>query len=199
MNNEIDKIKLDKAFKLLNFRLSENESDRVELVVCGGSALIYTGLISRTTKDVDVVALVSEGILTSPDPLPDKLLKSFKEVAEDMGLNEDWINNVVSSSEGGLFQLGLPENFQQRLIKIDYGEKLKVHFIDRIDQIYFKLYASVDRGGYHINDLLKLEPTDDELLSAARWVITHDVSDEFFILLKSFLKVIGYEKVSGKL
>ncbi|KQC13230.1 MAG: hypothetical protein APR63_09190 [Desulfuromonas sp. SDB] len=199
MNNEIDKIKLDKAFELLNFRLTENKSDLVEIVVCGGSALIYTGLITRTTKDVDIVALMKKGILSSPDPLPDVLIKSFQEVAEDLGLDDNWINNAVSRGEGGLFQLGLPDYFQQRLISRDYGEKLKVHFISRIDQIYFKLYASVDRGGYHINDLLKLEPNDDELLAASRWVITHDVSLEFLNLLKNFLVMIGYEKVSGKL
>ena len=49
------------------------------------------------------------------------------------------------------------------------------HFTGRFDQIHFKLYASVDRGGYHIEDLRALSPSHDELEAAARWAMTHDV------------------------
>jgi hypothetical protein len=48
-------------------------------------------------------------------------------------------------------------------------------------RIHFKLYASVDQGllSKHFADLKALEPTRDELLTAARWARTHDPSDEF--------------------
>ena len=95
-------------------------------------------------------------------------------------LQDNWLNNGPSRGEGGLFQLGLPGGLQERWHTRFYGSHLTVHFIDRLDQIHFKLYAAADRGGYHVEDLLALGPTSDELVTAARWATTHDVSECFF-------------------
>jgi len=51
--------KFDQALRLLNGRLVLAVAPRFNLVVCGGSALAATGLVVRTTKDVDP----SEGYL----------------------------------------------------------------------------------------------------------------------------------------
>ena len=74
----------------------------VEFVICGGSALILTGMIPRTTKGVDVVAMIRGGVLYSPDPLPEELQKASAEVAEDLGLSKNWLNNGPSKGDGGL-------------------------------------------------------------------------------------------------
>ncbi|HNX33434.1 MAG TPA: DUF6036 family nucleotidyltransferase [Kiritimatiellia bacterium] len=190
---------LDLALRSLAIRLEENRAEVIELVVCGGSALILTGLIKRTTQDVDVVALMRQGSLCSPEPLPPSLLLSVQEVAEDLNLPSDWLNNHPSHGEGGLFQMGLPAGFAERLTRHTYGPLLTVHFIHRIDQIHFKLYASVDRGGYHITDLIALKPTPDEIESAARWAMTHDVSEGFVVVLKRLLRSIGYDTVAERL
>jgi len=50
---------LMRAFETLAMRLRANESEPHVIVVCGGSALILTGVVFRTTRDVDVVALGS--------------------------------------------------------------------------------------------------------------------------------------------
>ncbi len=50
---------LDKAFFALNDQLEYRKSTVIEIVVCGGSALQFLGLVDRTTKDVDVLAFVS--------------------------------------------------------------------------------------------------------------------------------------------
>jgi len=84
-------------------RLKENGADSIEIVVCSGSALILTGMVPRTTKDVDIVALATSGVLPSPDPLPEDLRKAAAEAAEDMGLPANWLNNGPSRGEGGLF------------------------------------------------------------------------------------------------
>ncbi len=190
---------LDTIFHLLDYRLTENHSNPVEIVVCGGTALIWSGLVSRTTKDVDIVALASSGTLLSPDPLPEQLLKASREVADDLGLPDGWLNNGPSRNEGGLFQLGLPDGLAQRLHSKRYGSCLAVHFISRIDQIFFKLYASADRGGYHIQDLLSLTPDHKEIEAAAKWAMTHDVSEGFAVIMKQLLVGLGYEDVSEKL
>lgn len=199
MDKNLDNLTLNLAFESLAIRLTENQTPPVEIVVCGGSALIALGLVVRTTKDVDVVALMRDGMLCSPAPLPESLLQAATEVAEDLGLDNNWLNNGPSQDEGGLFQMGLPEGFAARLRSTRYGSTLKVHFADRVDQIHFKLYASVDRGGYHIEDLCTLSPSSDELEAAARWAMSHDVSDGFAMVLKGLLEKLGHEDVAARL
>lgn len=199
MQQELDSDALNLAFESLAIRLEENEAEPVELVVCGGSALIMMGAVARTTKDVDVLALARAGILESPDPLPDTLRQAAAEVAEDLGLPGDWLNNGPSRGEGGLFQMGLPAGLCQRLHPKSYGPFLTVHLIHRLDQIHFKLYAAADRGGYHVADLQALHPTTDELVQAARWTMTHDVSDGFAMVLKDMLRKLGYGEVAERL
>jgi hypothetical protein len=116
-----------------------------------------------------------------------------------MGLPAHWLNNGPSRGEGGLFQMGLPEGLAARLHSQRYGTHLTVHFIARVDQIHFKLYAAADRGGYHIEDLRALDPTPDEIESAARWAMTHDVSAGFLMVLKDLLRNLGYADSADRL
>lgn len=192
---------LQKALQLLSSHLDRRGTETVRLVVCGGSALIATRLRQRTTKDVDIVALLNaDQQLASPDPLPGFLLDAAKQVARDLGLFEDWLNNKPSRTKGGLFQMGLPEGFVDRLTKQTFGPRLEVHFIGRLDQIFLKLYAVVDRQDEeNVSDLHALRPTLDELEAAARWTMTHDVSEPFKQSLKQTLKDLGHESVADRL
>lgn len=142
----------------------------VWLVICGGSALIATGLRQRTTHDADVLALMNAtGELISPAPLPDYLLEAASQVARDLGLDPHWLNNGPSRDSGGLFQMGLPSGLAGRLTERVVGPRLTVYFIGRLDQIHFKLYAAADQSDpTHLADLQALNPTDAELEAAAR-------------------------------
>jgi hypothetical protein len=51
--------------------------------VVGGSALLALGLISRATRDVDVLAIVDGEELTSAQPLPAALVGAAQTVARD--------------------------------------------------------------------------------------------------------------------
>jgi hypothetical protein len=170
-------------------------------VLCSpyGTALNATHLVQRTTKDVDIVALLdSKGNLADPAPLPDELLQAAKEVADTLNLQKDWLNNGPSNGDGGLFRLGLPRGFRERLTKGYLGQKLAVFYIGRLDQIHFKPYAAVDQfGSYHAADLKQLAPTDDELLQAVEWSMTHDPSEGFRVSMKLFLERFGYERLAG--
>ena len=196
IGRDLDRQALNLALQSLSIRLDANRTECYKIVICGGSALILGGLVNRTTQDVDVVALLRGNTLASPDPIPPELAKAVQETAEDLGLPVNWLNNGPSRGDGGLFAMGLPEGFADRLHDIRFGLRLHVYFIDRIDQIHFKLYAAVDRGGYHITDLKALSPTDTELVHAGRWAMMHDVSEAFAISLKQFLRTIGYANAS---
>lgn len=191
----LDVIKLNEALNLLNEQLMLRNAPQTNLVVCGGSALLAVGLMKRTTRDVDILAMIHNGLLVDAEPLPQYLIESACNVGYALGLPADWLNNGPASQ----FRMGLPDGFQERLQVIKVGEKLVMYYIDRIDQIFFKTYASADRGGYHISDLKALHPNDNELINAAKWCMTQDVSDTFRLILKDMFKYLGWDNVSRKI
>jgi hypothetical protein len=161
---------------------------RHELVVIGGSALTALGLVKRSTRDVDLVAIAENGELRSANPLPDSLRIASSRVARDFGLDENWLN----SGPTDLLNWGLPEGFMDRIVRRDYGEALIVHFASRFDQINFKLFAMVDQGGgRHEADLRALHPDRDELIAAARWSTTQDPSPGYRMVLDEALSALG--------
>ena len=193
----LNKSRIEAVFHLLGERLQSENLGPFRLVICGGASLISMSLISRATSDVDIVALMGEeNKLISPDPLPHALVKNAEIVAEDLGLDEHWLNTGPKD----LFQMGLPEGFLQRLTKREYGTNLTVYFAGRLDQIHFKVYAAADQGpGKHLTDLQSLNPTSIELEQAAKWAKTHDVSEAFHNTLRSMFIEMGHENVARRI
>jgi hypothetical protein len=196
----LNKQKLEEALNLLNNRLELAKASPVHIIACGGSALIITGIVGRTTKDIDVLGIMKtfEGKkeILKPEPLPEVLQKSILEVADTLGIDKNWLNTGPKD----LLKYGLPEGFLERLEKREYGRLLTVYFAGRIDQIYFKVYAAVDSGpGRHVDDLLLLQPTVDEIEKAAKWAMTHDPSEPFRNTLKEMLRVLKYESVAERI
>jgi len=193
----LEKTQIEEALVLLGEHLRSGNLGPFRLVVCGGAGLIAMSLISRATRDVDIIALMSEeNELISPEPIPQDLAQMARIVSEDLDLDEHWLNTGPKD----IFQMGLPEGFVQRLTKRDYGTALTIYFSGRLDQIHFKVYAAADQGpGKHLADLLSLNPTDIELEQAAKWALTHDISEGFHMtLIEMFIK-IGREDVAGRI
>jgi len=196
-----DQKDVETILSALGEQLEEIASKPLELLVCGGSALNVLGLVQRATKDVDVLAYVNrntagEVSFISADPLNENLITASKKVARDFNLSENWLNAGPASAT----DLGLPDGILKRVKTRQYGQKLTIHFMGRYDQIHFKLYAAVDQGaGKHFDDLLALNPTPDELEQAARWSMTHDVSEGYRQVLKDLLNHMGYSDVAKRL
>lgn len=188
---------LDEALRLTAERLLEQDAPQEVLVVCGGSALLALGLVSRTTKDVDVLAGVDAAIgLVDPRPLSSTLARAVDEVGAQLDLPRGWLN----AGPADQVMAGLPEGFLDRLVRREYGPRLIIHYPDRFDLIHLKLFAAIDQGpGRHVSDLLKLGPSDEEMLAAARWVITQDAGDGFPQLLAEAVSYLGYPNVAAQL
>jgi hypothetical protein len=188
--------RLDELLAALERQLRAAAGPPTALVICGGSALAALGLVIRTTRDVDVLgtaSLTPAGVVVQPLlELPEPLAAAVRRVSRDFNLPEDWLNTGPARQT----QAGLPEGLAQRLVRRDYGPALSAWFISRIDQVHLKLYAAVDRDGYHTDDLLALKPDRAELLNAARWTMTQDVSAPFRESLKSFLVAHDYVDVA---
>jgi len=54
-------------------------------VICGGAALLAAGLVLRTTRDVDIVALMDDQCSSTPRPFPGILVHAAQEVADNLG------------------------------------------------------------------------------------------------------------------
>jgi hypothetical protein len=203
MEKALDKHGVERALALLG-ELLERRSDRCfNFVVCGGAALLVSELRRETTKDIDILALLTaNGTMEVCAELPEVVRTAARDVAEEMGMARSWLNTGPSSMVNpNMPDYGLPDGFIERLIEKRYGSKLRIHYIARKDQIFFKLYAAVDRcaPSYHLADLKTLEPSEDELLSAAIWAMRQDPSSGFEKTLMDMLEKVGYGSIAEKL
>ncbi len=180
----IDLAGLEGALMVLGQLLADRKL-HYEVAAIGGGSLLLLGLIDRTTKDLDLIALVKGSQLFSADPLPQPLLQAAEEVGRALDLGKDWLN----IGPAPLLEMGLPLGFVERLHIRKY-KGLTLYLADRFDQICFKLYASVDQGlqSKHFADLCALSPTSAELRRAQNWCITQDVSENFENELKRVLE-----------
>ena len=150
------------------------------LLIVGGAALNLRGLISRTTLDVDVVAIVDttgrERAFRTPEPMPPALEKAIASVSRDFGLSRDWMNTVVAA----IWDQGVPDSLPDDIQWQAYGS-LEIGLVGRQTLISLKLYALIDQGkqSKHFKDLIELNPTDKELQVAASWVLKQDTSPVF--------------------
>ncbi|MDZ4289536.1 MAG: hypothetical protein U0984_16340 [Prosthecobacter sp.] len=191
--------RLNQALSLLAERLEARKAQPCHYVVCGGSSLLALGLVTRTTtRDVDILANFEDGCLTRAQPLPFWLLETAEDVRGQLNLPEKWLN--AGPADESFFRLGFPEGIAARLITHQFGPALTISFISRYDQVFFKLYATVDQGpGRHLQDLEELQPTADELLAAARWCINQDPSEGFRNVLAHAVSYLGHGTVVDQL
>lgn len=113
----------------------------VGIVVLGGAAMNLLGLVRRTTRDVDVVALgeVTESDagapeIRRPESLPEPLERAITAVARDFGLSRHWMNTIA----GLQWETGLPPGLETRLTWRRFGG-LHVGLVSRADLVFFKL------------------------------------------------------------
>lgn len=185
---------LDSALEALSAFLAEAKAKPEHLVLIGGAALLAHGFVSRTTRDVDIMAGVDARIgLVDPRPMSDALQSAATKVARELLLDPFWLNTGPADQ----VKAGLPVGFLARLTRRDFGPHLSVYYPARYDLIHLKLFAVVDQGiGRHSRDLEALQPTEEELSAAAQWVLSQDAGEVFPSLVKNTLKAIGHESIA---
>ncbi len=172
----------------------EERGQHIGLLVVGGSSLLLLGFVTRPTADVDVAALVGSDGYTTAVRLPEFLSSAIEDVGDALGLGPTWMNSGLAS----LLDFGLPHGTENRVTVRRFGS-LEVHLPAREDLVCLKLYAATDQGprSKHFADLRALSPSEDELLTAARWARTHDTSEGFLGELQSALTMLGVEVGDG--
>lgn len=173
---ELDQNIVHESLTLLGELLAERRARPLHLVVSGGSALLAAEIVSRTTHDVDVIAMRGEvdGDVIGAHPLPEFLKECAREVAEEKGLRPNWLNAATALLMIDLHRF--PADFLGDLIERSYGDWLRVSFIGRSGQIYLKFYAAVARSeARDLGDLHALAPDATEAERTARWLIEEEV------------------------
>lgn len=168
---ELSQQNLEEALRLLGNLLATRKGDGFWLVVCGGSALLAQKIITRSTEDVDILAMRDwEGGVDRAYPMPEALKLAATQVADELHLGGNWLNSAASLHFPDL-QL-LPASFWQELETREYGHYLKISFVTRSGQIQLKTYAALNRAKPRdLEDLRTLAPTSVETEVAVRWVL----------------------------
>lgn len=142
---------------LLNIYLGKKGVKR-SFIICGGASLVLQGIISRTTKDIDIIA----------PPIDDILKASALSVSQDLGLDDHWLNTGPES-----ISKDLASGWESRVFEVFNDSNLSVFSISRSDLIFTKFWALCDRQKDK-QDLIFLNPSLIELEEAIKQTLSKD-------------------------
>ena len=169
--------------KAIISRFDEFLSERklsFEAVVIGGAALSLLGIVSRTTRDCDIL-----------DPLlPVEIKVASQEFAlaiRQSGdvLQDNWLNHEPSS----LSSL-LPPEWRHEVRTVFEGKAIILYSLGRLDLLRTKLCALCDRGT-DLNDCIALKPTIQEIEAVLPWVQQQDTNPDWPNHVASVLADLG--------
>lgn len=185
--NQLDSDALNEALTAVGEVLAER-GHTARVLVVGGAAQILRGLTDRLTVDVDVLALDYDGTLANPDPLPPHLQAAVDLVARNYGYDTDWLNGKVAVFFGDGWPDGLPPDVLADVEWREFGG-LSIGLAGTPVLIALKLYAVANAVAHndpdardrpetsgdadvqrHWRDLVRLEPTDDDLTRSLTWL-----------------------------
>jgi hypothetical protein len=135
----------------------------LDAVVVGGAALNLLGVVSRPTKDCDILwPQLSDEIGNAA--------KAFAVVRRQAGevIPDDWLNNGPAS-----LSAQLPADWRDHLQTVFSGRALRLECPGRNDLLRSKLFALCDRG-LDLGDCLALAPSREELVSLLPWLDLQD-------------------------
>jgi hypothetical protein len=156
------------------------EGLRFEGVVIGGTALGLLGVITRHTRDCDIL---------HPE-LPADIAQAalrFAQAQRLLGdtLNDDWLNNGPAS-----LMRDLPQGWAARLVPAFVGKAMTLSCLGRLDLLRSKLFALCDRG-IDLPDCLALAPTSSELAELEPWLAERDSNPQWTAHVREVLGDLG--------
>ncbi len=125
------------AFKKLDHLLKKP----IKLILGGGTAMIMAHKFPLSTSNVDAVAK-NFSLL--------EIEKEINQVAAELNLPPDWLNPHFSS-----FLFTLPDDFENRLIKVFDQKYLSVFALGKEDMLLMKCFAHRAKDKGHAQFLIK--------------------------------------------
>lgn len=188
----MDARRIEEALRAVGDLLSEKNAEE-GIVVVGGAAMAVRNLTDRTTGDVDVIARVENPAkdtkrLVRGEPLPPLVTEAAAQVAKDFDLPKDWLNAVIAHQ----WDQGLPPSIET---DVDWRtfSNLHVGFAGRQTLISLKLFAAVDQDvdSVHVQDLIRLTPTQKEWSQANEWVCTQDQHPDIATWVQTIIEYVN--------
>ncbi len=140
----------------------------LDAVVIGGAALNLLGVVSRPTRDCDILHPAL------PLAIADAARAFAAEVrASGEVLQDDWLNNGPAS-----LAAQLPAGWPERLQTVFTGRALELRCLGCEDLLRSKRFALCDRG-IDLGDCLALAPTADELRALLPWLEQQDANPDW--------------------
>ncbi len=141
---------------------------RLDAVVVGGTALGLLGVVSRQTRDCDILYPELPGAIQDASKQFAAARRAYGEVLAD-----DWLNNGPAALANDL-PLGWLEHLQVAFA----GRAITLRSLGRLDLLRSKLFALCDRG-IDLQDCVALAPTDDELTLITPWLAERDANPDW--------------------
>jgi hypothetical protein len=132
-------------------------------VIIGGAALGLLGVVSRETRDCDVLFPALTGEIREASR---KFAAFYRQQGHD--LVDDWLNDKPSS----LVDV-LPHGWRDRLRNVFEGRVVTLKTLSRMYLLRSKLFALCDRG-LDLQDCIGLAPTNEELSEITPWLEEQD-------------------------
>lgn len=189
------KAEIHRALTELGRQLTLLDSGEIRVLCGGASALCMLEILSRSTMDVDALAILGkDDALSKIRKFPKGLEQAIHRTAIALGLDDEWFN--ASASE--LIRIGLPKGVVSRSSRhvVRYGPCLSVQFLDRLDQVALKLFAAMDPVQYrrHLEDLVEMKPKSKEIDHALTWMLGWKTSPAFRKRLAAILVGLDFPK-----
>ena len=153
---------------------------RLDAVVIGGAALNLLGVVSRPTKDCDILY----------PQLPAAIAEAARAFAAELRgrgqvLADDWLNNGPASLADQL-----PSRWQRRLQTVFNGQAIVLRSLGREDLLRAKVFALCDRG-IDLSDCLALAPTTAELAAILPWLEQQDINPDWPAHVRATMEDLG--------
>ncbi len=171
---------IEAALGELGRQMALHDAGHMAVLCCGAAALCALDVLSRSTLDVDAIGAVnSEGLLVPMRVFSPETAAAVAATAQKFGLTDHWFNLEASA----ILDRGLPEGAVRRSgdhVKT-FGPCLTVRFLDRLDLIALKMFAALDpaKGRRHVEDLVAINPSREEVRHGLRWMSTWTASPQF--------------------
>lgn len=158
---------------------------RLDAVVIGGAALNLLGLVSRPTKDFDILVPVLSGDIAAEASAFAGEVRTSGEI-----LRDDWLNNGPAS-----LTADLPPGWLSRQRAAFDGTAITLTTLGREDLLKTKLFALCDRA-LDFADCVAMAPSAAELREALPWLEVRDANPDWPAHVRATLaglaKGLGY-------
>lgn len=152
----------------------------LDAVIVGGAALGLLGVISRPTRDCDVLhPRVSESIRQAAQQFAAECRRAGEVLAND------WLNDGPSSLVDDL-----PKGWGDRLQTAYIGEAVTLRTLGRLDLLRSKLFALCDRA-IDLPDCVALRPSKAELEELLPWLEVRDANPDWPAHVRATIDDLG--------